>query len=108
MNDLERELQEQLQNFEVPKGLTDRVMRRVEARNTERRWWRSGIAAAVLIGICIGGEAIEMHQKMEHRRAEVQREFAVAMQVTNRSMIAVQRAFDRMDKSKGKKEGEAE
>lgn len=106
MNDFERELQQELQKFEVPRGFADRVVRRVEARNRERRWWRSGIAAAVLIGVCIGGESIEMHYRMERQRAEVQREFNTAMRVTSKSMNTVQRALEKLDKSKD--EGDAE
>lgn len=106
MSDLEQELRAQLQEFEVPRGFADRVVRRVEKRIGERHRWRGAVAAAIFVGIFLGGEGMQMHHKVEQRKEKVRQEFLVAMQVTNHSMNAVQRSLERLDKTKQKEVAE--
>jgi len=112
----EEKLKGELARVPAPEGFADRVMARVAAQNhaeaTKRgkvlafrpgmiprsRIWMT-VAAAVLIAVATGsGVRVEQHlaqqaaeQRQEHAKAELaQQQFALAMQVTSRTLVEVQ------------------
>ncbi len=99
--DFEDELGRQLGKLDAPKGFSSRVMEQVAWRRSgqQRRvqTWRLAIAASLIL--CFGGGlgGYQVHERHEAEDARAQ--FAVAMRVTNRSLIAVNRGLSRIDKT---------
>lgn len=98
MNDeFEQRLKHDLERVAAPEGFADRVMRRVRAGEQSRlrimprrvlHVWQA-VAAAALIAVLLGG-AEAVHRQQERQRAEVlQRQFDVAMQITQRTLSGV-------------------
>ena len=98
MNDeFEQRLKDDLERVAAPEGFADRVMRRVRASEQSRlrimprrvlHVWQAA-AAAALIAVLFGGVGA-VHRRQERQRAEVlQRQFDVAMQITQRTLNGV-------------------
>jgi hypothetical protein len=112
----EAKLKDELARVPAPEGFADRVMARVVAQDhaaamkrgkvlafrggviARSRIWMT-IAAAVLIAVATGsGVRVEQHlaqqaaeQRQERAKAELaQQQFALAMQVTSRTLVEVQ------------------
>lgn len=104
-DEFEQELKENLKRTPAPDGFADRVMDRVARKEPlrfkavppRRVWhvWQTAIAALALIGASIGVvEAV--HQRQERRQAEiVQRQFDVAMQITEKTLDGVSERISR-------------
>ena len=103
MNDFEfeDELGRQIGKLDAPKGFSSRVMEQVawrRARQQRRvKTWRLAIAASLLV--CFGGGlgGYQVHER--HEAEEARAQFAVAMRVTNRSLLAVNRGLSRIDRT---------
>ena len=101
--ELETRLRQDLERVPAPDGFADRVMSRVAVQ--QRKGWLMtmpkrtpgflggmAIAAMLLVGIVLGGWQWKQQEiKKERQQAEnVQRQFDVAMEVTQRTLAEVQ------------------
>jgi len=98
-DELEERLKRDLERIPAPDGFADRVMGRVAAQQRKGRLiampkrsaWMA-IAAMLLVGIVLGGWQWKQQEvRKEREQAEVvQRQFDMAMQVTQRTLAGVQ------------------
>ena len=105
--DLEDRLKRGLRRVEAPEGFADRITDRIEAQRSEqrkgrltvmpRRWISLAVAAMLLVSIVLGGWQWRQQQPRRQReQAEAaRRQFEVAMQVTGRTLVAVQERIGR-------------
>ncbi len=105
--DLEEKLKRELRRVDAPEGFADRVMGRVAAQVKDERKHRLivmprrfawlAVAAMLLVGVVLGGWQWRQQQvRRERQEAEVaRRQFEVAMQVTGRTLVAVQERIER-------------
>jgi uncharacterized protein HemX len=113
LDDFEARLRRDLQRVEAPEGFADRVMQRVPASRqgrllsfpmavTNARHWMA-VAAVLLVAIVLGFGVHHVEQ-VEHQRQLQEQEqakarkaaeqFALAMQVTGRTLFVVQQRID--------------
>ena len=91
MNEFERQLRRELQGFDVPPGLTGRVMKSLERKKHQARvsLWQRAIAAAVLFAVGMGVWGAQHYQAEQRTKAtRLRHEFTLAMQVTAKSLNA--------------------
>lgn len=105
--DLEEMLTQELRRVEAPEGFADRVIDRIVDRAQEkprghliampRRRASLAVAASLLLGVVLGGWQWRQQQlRREQQEAELaRRQFVVAMQVTGRTLVAVQERIGR-------------
>lgn len=113
LDDFEARLKRDLQRVEAPEGFADRVMQRVPASRQGRlfsfpiamtnvRHWMA-VAAVLLVAVVLGFgvhhvEEVQQQrqlQKQEQAKARAAAEqFALAMQVTGRTLFVVQQRID--------------
>ncbi len=102
-NDFEKKLQRELVRVDAPAGFADRVIGRVAATPRRRLLAMPGraawmaVAAMLLVGIVLGGWQWRQRKiDRERQQAEaVQRQFDMAMQVTERTLAEVQMRIGR-------------
>lgn len=96
---IDAELHRALERTSAPEGFADRVLARLDKKETPRRLhWPGGstlrrIAAAVVLTAALGG--LTAHQIVEHRRTEgerARRELMTALHIASAKMRVAQRA----------------
>ncbi len=113
LDDFEARLKRDLGRVDAPEGFADRVMQRVPASKpgrllsfpivgTKARHWMA-VAAVLLVAVVLGF-GVHHVQQAEHQRQLQQQEqatarkaaeqFALAMQVTGRTLFVVQQRID--------------
>ena len=101
MNDFEDVLGDALRRLEAPAGFAGRVQQRIADREWKRRQasnaqrWRFALAATILICCWLVGYQIYQRRQAEGARQQ----FAVAMQVTSRSLYRVKSGLNRLDRT---------
>ncbi len=113
LDDFEARLRRDLQRVEAPEGFADRVMQRVPASRqgrllsfpmavTNARHWMA-VAAVLLVAIVLGFGVHHVEQVEQQRQLQEQEQakarkaaeqFALAMQVTGRTLFVVQQRID--------------
>ncbi len=102
--EFEARLSHEMQRVPAPQGFAGRIMDRVETQAAQQRRGRlivmprrsawMAIAAMLLVGILIGMGSWQRHQQNVRREREqaeqIQRQFDLAMQVTQRTLAEVQ------------------
>lgn len=88
----EEHLRRALRRMEPPAGLEQRIFARLPRSTAPRipRWWPVAAAIFVILGGALLGDYWRQHQ-MRARRVETERQFSVALKVTERTLAKAER-----------------
>ena len=109
LDDFEARLKRDLRRVDAPEGFADRVMQRVPAAKqgrllsfpivgTKARHWMA-VAAVLLVAFVLGFgvhhvEQVEQQRVEQAKARKAAEQFALAMQVTGRTLFVVQQRID--------------
>lgn len=108
--DFEKDLKQEMRRVDAPEGFADRVMQRAaqqrrgrlltfgQAGSQARHWM--AVAAVLLVAVIFGfgirqAEQVQRQRLEEARAKAAAQQFALAMQVTSRTLFVVQQRIDK-------------